>query len=92
VSAPLPVTLHFNATVTVLPKEGVLDPEGQAIERALKGLGFSEVETVHAGKVITLSLTAADRAEAERRVREMAERLLANPIIQRYTLRIEESA
>jgi phosphoribosylformylglycinamidine synthase PurS subunit len=80
----------FHATVTVLPKAGVLDPEGQAIARALRGLGFTEVEDVRAGKVIELALSASDAAEAERRVREMAERLLANPIIQSFLVRITE--
>lgn len=80
----------FHAIVTVLPKPGVLDPEGQAIARALRGLGFGEVNGVRAGKVIELDLSAADAGEAERRVREMAERLLANPIIQSFLIRIEE--
>ncbi|MCS6933250.1 MAG: phosphoribosylformylglycinamidine synthase subunit PurS [Acetobacteraceae bacterium] len=76
--------------VTVMKKPGVLDPEGKAIGRALAHLGFAGVEEVRAGKVIELDLDAESEAAAEAAAREMAERLLANGVIERF--RIERLA
>lgn len=76
--------------VTVMKKPGVLDPEGKAIGQALKHLGFAGVEEVRAGKVIELELEAESEAAAEATAREMAEKLLANGVIERF--RIERIA
>ena len=62
----------------VRPKEGILDPQGQAVERALPALGFSGVSNVHVGRLIELDV------EDPSRVEEMCERLLANPLIEDF--------
>jgi len=72
----------MRARVHVRLKEGVLDPQGAAIGRALAQLGFAGVGEVRQGKLIELQLDGTDRAEAEARVRAMCERLLANPVIE----------
>jgi phosphoribosylformylglycinamidine synthase subunit PurS len=75
------------ARVHVRLKDGVLDPQGAAIGRALHGLGFEGVGEVRQGKLIELDLPGAtDRAEAEARVRAMCDRLLANPVIETYSV------
>ncbi|WP_114966380.1 phosphoribosylformylglycinamidine synthase subunit PurS [Alkalilacustris brevis] len=78
----------FKARVHVMLKDGVLDPQGEAVRHALGGLGFEGVEAVRQGKVIELDLTAADAATAEARVREMCEKLLANTVIEKYSIEI----
>jgi len=77
----------MRATVTVMLKQGVLDPQGEAVRHALGSLGFEGVEGVRQGKVIELDL-ADGTSEAE--VREMCERLLANTVIESY--RVEMGA
>jgi phosphoribosylformylglycinamidine synthase len=76
--------------VTVMKKPGVLDPEGKAIGQALHTLGFGGVDEVRAGKVIELDLDAESEAAAEAAAAEMAKRLLANGVIERF--RIERIA
>lgn len=72
--------------VTVMKKPGVLDPEGKAIGQALHTLGFAGVEEVRAGKVIELDLDAESEAAAEATAAEMATRLLANGVIERFRI------
>jgi phosphoribosylformylglycinamidine synthase subunit PurS len=79
----------MRARVHVRLKDGVLDPQGAAIGRALGQLGFAGVGEVRQGKMIELLLDDTDRAQAEARVRAMCERLLANPVIETYTISIE---
>ena len=74
----------MKAIVTVMLKDGVLDPQGKAVGHALEGLGFSGVQEVRVGKVIELSLDETDRTAAETQARAMAERLLANTVIERF--------
>ncbi|NAZ35237.1 phosphoribosylformylglycinamidine synthase subunit PurS [Rubellimicrobium sp. CFH 75288] len=76
----------MKVVVTIMLRPGVLDPQGQAVQRALASLGFEEVREVRQGKVIELDLALADREEAELRVREMCERLLANTVIESYRI------
>ncbi|MBI2087489.1 MAG: phosphoribosylformylglycinamidine synthase subunit PurS [Deltaproteobacteria bacterium] len=71
-------------------KEGVLDPQGKAVERSLHSLGYGEVGEVRMGKYMELSLNLSSREEAEARVREMCARLLANPVIEDYRFEIQE--
>ena len=78
----------MKATVTVMLKEGVLDPQGEAVRAALATLGFDGVEGVRQGKVLELDLAASERDAAEAEVREMCERLLANTVIERYSIEI----
>jgi len=80
----------MQAKIFVFYKSGVLDPQGKAIERSLHSLGYSEVEDVHVGKYIELELHAASHEAAEARVREMCERLLANPVIEDYRYEIHD--
>jgi len=73
--------------VLIRPKEGILDPQGQAVERALPALGFEGVANVHVGRLVELDV------EDPARVPEMCERLLANPLIEDYeVLEVEEAA
>lgn len=78
----------MKATVTVMPKPGVLDPQGKAIGHALHTLGFGAVGEVRAGKVIELELSEADPAAARAAAEEMARRLLANAVIESYRVEI----
>jgi len=75
------------ATVLVRPKEGILDPQGAAVESALEHLGFA-VSGARVGKVVDLEIDAADEAEARTQVEQMCERLLANPLIESYEIEL----
>ncbi len=70
----------MRARVLVRPKAGILDPQGQAVERALPALGFSGVSNVHVGRLIELDV------EDPARLPEMCERLLSNPLIESYEI------
>jgi phosphoribosylformylglycinamidine synthase subunit PurS len=70
-------------------KEGVLDPQGKAVERSLHSLGYREVRDVRMGKYLEIELEAATRHAAEARIREMCDKLLANPVIEDYRFEIE---
>jgi phosphoribosylformylglycinamidine synthase len=78
----------IRARVTVMPKPGVLDPQGKAIGHALANLGFAGVGEVRAGKVIELELAETDPAKAKAAAEEMARRLLANTVIESYRVEI----
>jgi phosphoribosylformylglycinamidine synthase subunit PurS len=78
------------ARVEIGFRPGVLDPEAQAIGKALGSLGFAGVREVRKTKVIELELEAADQAAAEAEVRAMCERLLANPVIETYRVSVGE--
>ena len=78
----------IKARVTVTLKSGVLDPQGKAIEHALGGLGFGGVEQVRQGKVFDLELAGSDRIKAEAELKAMCEKLLANTVIEDYSLAI----
>ncbi|MBK0398939.1 phosphoribosylformylglycinamidine synthase subunit PurS [Limibaculum sp. M0105] len=74
----------MKARVFVTLKTGVLDPQGEAIRHALGSLGFGGVESVRQGKVIEIELAETDPARAEAEVARMAEKLLANTVIENY--------
>jgi phosphoribosylformylglycinamidine synthase subunit PurS len=74
--------------VTVMPKAGVLDPQGKAIGHALEGLGFAGVDEVRAGKVIELELAETDPAKAKAAAEEMSRRLLANTVIESFRVEL----
>ena len=78
----------MKATVTITLKNGVLDPQGKAIEGALHGLGFEEVGQVRQGKVIEVELKETDEAKARAHVEEMCKKLLANPVMENYTIEL----
>ena len=70
-------------------KNGVLDPQGKAIERSLHTLGYSEVQDVRTGKYLELNVEVNSREGAESRIREMCDKLLTNPVIEDYRFEIE---
>lgn len=78
------------AIVYVTLRESVLDPQGHAVKGALHTLGFDEVNEVRIGKYLEVMLDTADRAQAEERVKEMCEKLLANTVIEDYRFEIVE--
>jgi phosphoribosylformylglycinamidine synthase PurS subunit len=71
-------------------KQGVLDPQGKAIERSLHTLGYNEVSEVRAGKYFELELDATSRHAAEVRIGEICDKLLANPVIEDYRFEISQ--
>ena len=79
----------MKARIFVTLKDGVLDPQGQAIQGALGALGFNGVETVRQGKVFDIEL--ADGRDADARLRAMCEKLLANTVIENYRVEISGS-
>ena len=80
----------MRATVLVRPKQGILDPQGQAVESSLRQLGFS-VDEARIGRVVDLEVEAADPAAARADVERMCEQLLANPLIESYEIALAES-
>ncbi len=78
----------MTAIVNVFLKEGVLDPQGKAAHHALDSLGFSGVNDVRIGKQIILQLDSEDKTKAEAEVKEMCETLLANTVIEDYTIEL----
>ena len=78
----------MKARVTVTLKAGILDPQGKAIEGALKSLGVAGVASVRQGKVFDIEIEGADRAKAERALKAAAEKLLANMVIENYRVEL----
>ena len=78
----------MRARITVTLKNGVLDPQGQAIEGALSGLGFSGVNSVRQGKTFEIELDETDKDKAQKILNDMCEKLLANTVIEDYRVRI----
>ena len=76
------------AKIHVTFKEGVLDPQGKTVHHALNDLGYEEVLDVHIGKYLEIKLDLASEKEAEIRVREMCERLLANTVIESFRFKL----
>jgi phosphoribosylformylglycinamidine synthase PurS subunit len=79
--------VNFPVIVDVTLREGIADPEGATIERALPALGFTGVTNVRAGKVFRLDIDAADEAAALEKATALAERLLSNPVIENAVAR-----
>jgi phosphoribosylformylglycinamidine synthase len=78
--------------VFVTPKEGVLDPQGHAIESSLHSMGYSGVTEVRMGKYLEFNFDTSSQDEAESRIREMCEKLLANPVIEDYRFEIQNQS
>ena len=78
----------MKARVTVTLKSGILDPQGKAIEGALKSLGVNGVASVRQGKVFDIEIADGDRAATEARLKEAAEKLLANTMIENFRVEI----
>ena len=81
----------MKATIYISLKNGVLDPQGKAIENALGQLGFDDVENVRQGKMIELELADANASQARDRLQEMCEKLLANTVIENYEIRLDDA-
>lgn len=80
--------MTFSVHVRIIPRPGLLDPQGQAVEHALGALGFEGVTGVRIGKAIELAIEATSAAEAEGMARQMCERLLANPVTEDFVLTV----
>lgn len=80
------------AKIHVTFKEGVLDPQGKAVQHALADLGYNEVQSVSLGKYLEVQLQGISEAEAEIRIREMCDKLLANPVIESYRFSLESAS
>jgi phosphoribosylformylglycinamidine synthase len=88
------VTDHRPSTwivdVTVMPKAGVNDPEGEAIRNGLRALGHADVGRVHAGRLFALEIEAPDAGAAKQSAARMADELLANPVIERFAVSVRD--
>ena len=80
----------MKATVVVRPKQGILDPQGEAVQDSLRHLGFA-VDAARIGRVVDLDVEAADAADARAQVERMCEQLLANPLIESYEIDLQEN-
>ena len=80
---------EFSVLVEVRPREGIANPEGQTIQRALAGLGYSGVSGVRVGKAIRFTVEADDEATARSQVDDLCRRFLTNPVIEDADIRIE---
>lgn len=78
----------IKARITVTLKNGVLDPQGKAIEHALSGMGFDGIGQVRQGKVFDVELSESDKAKAEADLKAMCDKLLANTVIENYAVEI----
>lgn len=78
----------MKARVTVMLKDGVLDPQGEAVKHALNSLEYNRVESVRQGKVIEIQLNENSKETASKSLQEMCEKLLANTVIERYEIEI----
>ena len=81
----------FKVKVTVMFRKSVLDPQGAAVERALKGgdISFPEVSSVRVGKVVELTMSGTDARSVEERARLLADCILANPVMEEYAVEVE---
>jgi phosphoribosylformylglycinamidine synthase len=83
---------RFRIAVNISPRQGILDPQGKAVADALHSLDFAEVRDVRVGRFLVMQLEAPDGAAASERVREMCEKLLANPVVEDFHIAsVEES-
>ena len=83
---------RWRASVTVLPKTGVNDPEGEAILGGLRQLGYTGVARVRAGRIFHVFIEAPNEAAALEQANRMSEQLLANPVIEQFSVEIEPAA
>ena len=83
---------RFEFEVIVHLKEGLADPQGKAVDDALRTMGWTNVSDVRVGKSVTLAVDAEALADAERQVEEIAEKVLTNPVIERYEVEARQEA
>ena len=77
---------RYRVAVHIVPRRGLLDPQGKAVADALHTLGFGSVQDVHVGRHIMVDMDAVDTASAERTTRDMCQKLLANPVIEDFEI------
>lgn len=77
---------RYRVAVQIMPRRGILDPQGTAIAHALQSLGYEALSDARMGKHIELELSASDEASAEEAAREMCDRLLANPVTEDFAI------
>lgn len=82
----------FKALIRITLRPSILDPQGKAIHHALHSLGYAAVDDVRAGKLIELRIDTEDRAEAERIAREASQKLLANEVMEDFTVEVTPAA
>ncbi|MGE0409506.1 MAG: phosphoribosylformylglycinamidine synthase subunit PurS [Amphiplicatus sp.] len=80
----------MKARIHITLKAGVLDPQGKAIEGALKGLGFADAADVRQGKVIELTVPESNEAAARAKIEDMCKKLLANPVMENYSIDLSQ--
>jgi phosphoribosylformylglycinamidine synthase PurS subunit len=81
--------MNFRVHIRVMPRRGLRDPQGQAVESALAALEFSGVTNVHLGKAIELDLAAGSAEDARAQARAMCEKLLANPVTEDFEIEVD---
>lgn len=81
--------MNFRVHIRVMPRDGLLDPQGQAVEHALTELAFDGVSSVRVGRAIEVGVAADSLGEAETATRRMCERLLANPVTEDFLIEVE---
>jgi phosphoribosylformylglycinamidine synthase len=81
--------MRYKVHVRIVPRAGLLDPQGQAVEHALSALGFKEATGVRIGKAIELAIEARSPDDATTRARAMCDKLLANPVTEDYLVEVE---
>jgi len=82
----------YRVEVRVMPRAALLDPQGQAVEHALRALGFADAANVRVGKHLVLEVTAGTKEEAAQRARAMCDRLLANPVTEDFQVAVEAAS
>jgi len=83
--------MRFSVEIRVVPRRGILDPQGKAVAGALATLGFGGVDEVHVGRLVIVEMEAEDREEAERSATAMCRQLLANPVTEDFDVRVLET-
>lgn len=83
--------MKYRVHVRILPRAGLLDPQGQAVEHALAALEFAQATNVHIGRAIELDVDAASHEEARASAQRMCDRLLANPVTEDYRIEVDGS-
>ena len=83
--------MRYRVRVRIMPRQGILDPQGQAVAHALGALGFEGVAAARVGRSIELDLDAAGEADARERAKRMCERLLANPVTEDFVVDAAEA-
>lgn len=81
----------YRLEVAITPREGLLDPEGKAVEHALQALAFDSVSRVRVGRLVTLEVDADDEVSARARAEEMCRKLLANPVTEDFSIALAEA-